>query len=79
MIRKVADRHYKVQQVDATVMAEAPKLKSYIPEMKILLSRILGISTDEIGIKATTMEGLGYIGRKEGISAQAVATLRRVQ
>lgn len=68
---------WKVLNVDATVLLEAPKLVPHIPKMKENISSVLGISVDDIGIKATTTEKLGFVGRKEGIMAQAVALLSR--
>ena len=62
--------------VDITILAEAPRIGPYIEAMKINLQNLLGIATDRIGIKATTTEGMGAIGRKEGMSASAIATVR---
>lgn len=59
-------------QVDSTVLAEAPHLAPHEPAMRERLAEALGISRDCVGIKATTTEGLGFVGRREGIAAQAV-------
>ena len=61
--------------IDVMVIAEAPKLKPHIEEMKANLQRVLEIPLDRISIKATTNEMLGALGRREGIAAQAVVTL----
>lgn len=66
---------FAISNVDVTVLAEAPKIGPYRGAMKSVISETLGIFPGQVGIKATTMEGLGFIGRKEGIAAQAVATL----
>lgn len=63
--------------VDATVVAEAPKVAPHLPAMKECLSAALGLPPGRIGIKATTNEGMGFVGRGEGIAALAVATVER--
>jgi 2-C-methyl-D-erythritol 4-phosphate cytidylyltransferase / 2-C-methyl-D-erythritol 2,4-cyclodiphosphate synthase len=65
-----------VANVDITILAETPRIAPYIGEMKSALAGMLQLSADRIGIKATTTEGMGAIGRKEGICAQAIATVR---
>ena len=62
-----------IVNIDATVIAEAPKILPYVPAMKIAVAQALYISPDQIGIKATTNELLGFIGREEGIASMAVA------
>ncbi len=64
-----------IENVDATVVAQAPKLAPYIQEMQTVLSKVLNLSAERINIKATTTEGLGFAGRQEGIAAYAVALL----
>ena len=71
------ERGWVVNNVDATVIAQAPKLASFIPEMKSLLASDMAVSEDEVNIKATTTEKLGFTGRKEGIAAHAVVLLRK--
>jgi 2-C-methyl-D-erythritol 2,4-cyclodiphosphate synthase len=71
--------HWAVGNVDVMVMAEAPKLKDYIPQMVQNISRVLGIKPGDVSIKAGTNEKLGYIGRGEGIAAQAVALIESTQ
>ncbi len=61
--------------VDATVIAERPIINPYVPEMKRILAEVLQIPSDRIGIKATTNERLGFLGREEGIAAMAVASV----
>src|SRR6266705_3905287 len=61
--------------VDATILAETPKIAPHIPEMRKIVAQAIGLDESRIGIKATTNEGLGAIGRKEGIAAMAIATV----
>lgn len=62
-----------LSNVDATLIAEAPKIGPHIPDMRTKIAAALGVSKDRIGIKATTNESIGFIGRGEGIAAMAVA------
>jgi 2-C-methyl-D-erythritol 2,4-cyclodiphosphate synthase len=66
-------RHFVVVNIDATVIAQAPRLAPHIPKMKDRIRVALGVEPGHIGIKATTTEGLGLLGRGEGIAAYAVA------
>ncbi|HUB87336.1 MAG TPA: 2-C-methyl-D-erythritol 2,4-cyclodiphosphate synthase [Verrucomicrobiae bacterium] len=71
--RVVALRNGKIVNVDATVLAQEPKIYPHIKKMKICIARALEINSSRIGIKATTNERMGFIGREEGIAAMAVA------
>lgn len=71
----VMDKGYVVGNVDATVIAQKPKLRPFIEQMEENVARCLGIDVDQVNIKATTEEHLGFTGREEGISAQAVCLL----
>ncbi|HHY86930.1 MAG TPA: 2-C-methyl-D-erythritol 2,4-cyclodiphosphate synthase [Verrucomicrobia bacterium] len=73
--RQVQARGGRVVNVDATVVAQAPKIFPHIPEMKKRIAAALGISEKKVGIKATTNEKMGFIGREEGIAAMAVAAV----
>jgi len=75
VIRLLQDAGYAPINIDATVIAEQPKLARYLPAMKQSLGQELGISADRIGLKATTHEGLGTLGRAEGIAAMAVCLI----
>lgn len=70
---------YTLGNVDATLIAEAPKVAPHLAAMKERLSQSLGIPTSAIGLKATTNEGLGSLGRAEGIAAHAVCLLARLE
>jgi 2-C-methyl-D-erythritol 2,4-cyclodiphosphate synthase len=67
-----------VGNIDATVIAQQPKLRPYISEMEDNVARTLGVDSSQINIKATTEEHLGFTGREEGISAQAVCLLESI-
>ena len=66
---------FKVANIDVTIMAQSPKLASFIPEMRNRIGQTLGVDSTRVTIKATTNNNLGFIGRGEGIAAQAVALI----
>ena len=76
-VKIVAEKGYKVGNIDVTICAEYPKMNPHIPEMCRVLSEVMGVDMDAVSIKATTTERLGFTGRMEGISAYAVALLER--
>ena len=78
-VKIVAQKGYKVGNVDVTICAEYPKMNPHIPDMCKVLSAVMEIDIDAVSIKATTTERLGFTGRMEGISAYAVALLERNQ
>ena len=71
----LAREGYKVGNIDSTIIAQKPKLMNYLPEMRKNVAEALGIDLNQVSIKATTEERLGFTGRGEGISSQAVALL----
>ena len=73
----IAKKGYKVGNIDCTVCAEKPKLNPYVEDMKKCLSTVMGTDIDDISIKATTTERLGFTGRMEGISAYCVALIEK--
>jgi 2-C-methyl-D-erythritol 2,4-cyclodiphosphate synthase len=73
--RKVESAGYRVGNVDATIIAQAPKMAPHIPRMVANIAADLGVALSSVNVKATTTEHLGYTGRGEGIAAQAVALL----
>lgn len=74
----IASKGYKVGNIDATVCAERPKLKSHIPAMQEKMAEIMEIDPEDISIKATTTEKLGFTGREEGISAYATVLIEKI-
>jgi len=73
------ERGDRIVNVDATLIAEAPRIRPYVTEMRAALARALGMGPDRVSIKATTNEGLGAFGREEGIAAHAVALVEAGQ
>jgi len=78
VVGKIAEAGYRVGNVDATLIAEAPKLAPWIPAMQENLAEQLGVETEWVGVKATTSERMGPMGRGEGIAAWAVCLIRRI-
>ena len=70
---------FAVVNIDVTIMAQVPKLSPFIPEMRNRISQALSIESNQVTIKATTTNGLGFIGREEGMAAQSVALLQKVE
>ena len=73
----LADRGYAIGNIDATVCAERPKLNPHIERMRACLAEVIGVDVDDVSVKATTTEHLGFTGREEGISAYAVVLIER--
>ena len=73
------ERGYAPGNIDATVICQRPKLKEHIPAMRQRIAGVLGISEDQVSVKATTEEGLGFTGRQEGIAAHAVCTVIKIR
>jgi len=82
MLRQVGElllsRMYVVDNIDATIIAQEPKLRPHIPQMIRNVAEALGLDEDQVNIKATTEEGLGFTGAKEGIAAQAVCMISSI-
>lgn len=76
--RLLDERQYIISNIDATVIAQRPKLAAFIPDMVVTISEALGLSESQVNIKATTEEGLGFTGNGEGISSQAICLLETV-
>jgi 2-C-methyl-D-erythritol 2,4-cyclodiphosphate synthase len=72
-----AEKGYAIENVDASLIAEAPKVMKHAPAMKQHIATALSIQPDQVGVKATTNEKLGFVGREEGIAAMAVACVSR--
>ena len=76
-VKLIEEKGYTIGNIDATVCAERPKLKAGIPEMQNVLAQVMGIDADDVSIKATTTEKLGFTGREEGISAYATVLIEK--
>lgn len=77
VVRLVREKGYRVGNVDATIVAQAPKLAPYIEEMTGNIAKVLGVGKDQVNVKATTEERLGFTGSGEGMSAYAVAGIEK--
>ena len=76
-IELIATKGYRLGNIDATICAEQPKMNPHIPEMQQCMAQVIGCSPDQISIKATTTERLGFTGRQEGISAYATVLIEK--
>lgn len=83
LLKKVAilleNQGYTINNIDSTIIAEKPKLSPYIKEMRYNISDALNLSLEQLSIKATTTEKLGFEGKEEGISAQAIVLIRKIE
>jgi 2-C-methyl-D-erythritol 2,4-cyclodiphosphate synthase len=77
VLNMVKEKGFSIGNIDATVIAEQPKISGYIDQMKDTIAHTTGIDREQISIKATTTEGLGFVGRGEGIAAHAVVLVER--
>lgn len=73
----ITDKGYSIGNIDATICAERPKINPHIPQMQKVMAEILEISVDDISIKATTSEKMGFVGREQGFAAYAVALIEK--
>lgn len=78
-VRKLIEKEcYVIENIDATIIAQKPKMRPFIDEMEKNIAKVLGISKNQVNVKATTEEGLGFTGKEEGISAQAICALSSI-
>ncbi len=77
VVKMLAAHGYTIGNIDSTISLQTPRISSFIPQMKEKLARILSTSEENISIKATTTEKLGFEGREEGVSAYAVALIKK--
>lgn len=76
-ISKIKEKGYKIENIDTIICLQSPKIGKYIPQMQEILANILEIDPEDITIKATTTENLGFVGKKEGVAAHAVCLLSK--
>ena len=76
-IELIATKGYRLGNIDATICAERPKMNPHIPQMQQVMAEVIGCDPDQISIKATTTERLGFTGRQEGISAYATVLIEK--
>ena len=77
VVELIGEKGYRVANIDATICAERPKINPHVPAMKTCMASVMGIDEDQISIKATTTERLGFTGREEGMSAYAVCLIEK--
>ena len=77
-IELIATKGYRLGNIDATICAERPKMNPHIPQMQQVMAEVIGCDPDQISIKATTTERLGFTGRQEGISAYATVLIEKL-
>lgn len=77
VVKMIGEKGWRIENVDCTINLEAPKINPYIPEMSKVIAGLCNISEEEVSIKATTNERLGYVGRDEGVNAMAVALISK--
>ena len=74
----IKEKGFEIVNIDCTISAQSPKLKPYIPEMELVMAKVLEIDVEQVSVKATTTEKLGFEGREEGISVNAVVLLKKL-
>lgn len=79
VVEVMKENNFQIGNVDVVVMAQRPKLRPYIDEMRSVISKILSTDVKNVSIKATTTEKLGFVGREEGIAAHAVVILEEIK
>jgi 2-C-methyl-D-erythritol 2,4-cyclodiphosphate synthase len=77
LVNKINNKNYKIIYIDAIIITQEPKLSEFKPAMKKNIAQVLGVSVDRINIKAKTNEGMGFIGRSEGLAVFATSTVER--
>lgn len=78
-MKLLREKGYELGNIDATIVAEQPKLNPHIPKMKIILAKVMEVDEEDISIKATTSEQMGFVGRKEGMAAYATVLISKKQ
>ncbi len=78
VLKLLREKNYEVGNIDSTICLQRPKINPHIPAMKTCLAEVMAIDEDQISIKATTTEKLGYVGREEGVSAYANVLIQKV-
>jgi 2-C-methyl-D-erythritol 2,4-cyclodiphosphate synthase len=77
VVQLIKEKGYSIGNIDSTICLQVPKINPHIPKMREVLAEVMGIETDDISIKATTTEKIGFVGREEGISAYAVVLIQK--
>ncbi len=77
VVKIIGEKGYSISNIDSTICLQQPKVNPHIPEMKKVLSEVMEIEEDDVSIKATTTEKLGFVGREDGVSAYAVVLISK--
>jgi 2-C-methyl-D-erythritol 2,4-cyclodiphosphate synthase len=75
----ISEKGYKVVNIDSSLCLEAPKIKPYVKQMEATIASIVAVSTEDVSVKATTTEKMGFVGREEGLVAYANVLLRKAE
>lgn len=74
----ITDKGYKIVNIDSSLCLQEPKIKSYVPDMRETIAGICGVAVEDVSVKATTTEYMGFVGREEGLTANATVLLQRI-
>lgn len=77
VVKLISDKGFSIGNIDATIALEEPKINPYIPEMQKVLAEVMGVDVEDVSLKATTTERLGFEGRQEGVSAYVVVLIQK--
>ncbi|MFK7900887.1 MAG: 2-C-methyl-D-erythritol 2,4-cyclodiphosphate synthase [Cyclobacteriaceae bacterium] len=77
VVKLISDKGYSIENIDSTICLQQPKVNPHIPEMKKVVSAVMEIEEDDLSIKATTTEKLGFVGKEEGVAAHAVVLISK--
>ncbi len=77
VVKLISDKGFTIGNIDATIALEEPKINPHIEKMQVVLAEVMGVDVDDVSIKATTTERLGFEGRKEGVSAYVVVLIQK--
>lgn len=77
VVKLITDKGFSIGNIDATIALEQPKINPYIPEMQKVLANVMGVDVEDVSLKATTTERLGFEGRKEGVSSYVVVLIQK--
>jgi 2-C-methyl-D-erythritol 2,4-cyclodiphosphate synthase len=75
VVELLSQHHYAIGNIDVTLVLEKPKIKPFIDQMQSTLAQVMGVQNDQVSLKATTNEKMGFVGREEGVAAHAVALI----
>jgi 2-C-methyl-D-erythritol 2,4-cyclodiphosphate synthase len=73
----ILQKNYRIVNIDSVVMLEKPKIKAFVGQMQAVLAEVLGIDPDKVSVKATTTEGMSFVGKEKGVAAQAVVLISK--